>query len=271
VTFMDVGQGDAILVEFPKGTKMSIDGGGLYDDRFDIGKQVIAPVLWNKKIRRLDHVVLTHPDPDHVKGLNFILSHFSVDQFWESGFPSQSEPYLELEKTLWEKRIPRLSQNESGSSPPEIAGVRLSVLNPALPAGPGFPRGPANNQSLVLKLDFKNVTILLTGDIEREAEYRILRAGHSVRAKVMKVPHHGSFSSSSEAFLDQVKPVYAILSVGERRVGRLPHPEVLKRYEERGIRIFRTDRDGAVTVTTDGEGIDVQTYLRGAQTTIDGR
>ena len=100
LTFIDVGQGDSILIEFPKGKRMLIDGGGLYDDRFDTGKNVIAPFLWNKKIRKIDYLVLTHPDPDHLKGLNFIASHFSIGQFWESGYRANSEPYWQLEETL---------------------------------------------------------------------------------------------------------------------------------------------------------------------------
>jgi competence protein ComEC len=119
-----------------------------------------------------------------------------------------------------------------------------------------------NNSSLVMKLRFKNVSVLLTGDIGKEAERRILKKGSPLRADILKVPHHGSSSSSSPAFLERVRPTYAILSVGERNIGRLPHSEILKRYERLGAKIFRTDRHGAVTVVTDGENIDVKPFLR---------
>ncbi len=98
LSFIDVGHGDSILIEFPKGKRMLIDGGGLYEDRFDIGKNVIAPFLWKSKIRRIDTLVLTHPDPDHLKGLIFIASQFSIGQFWDNGFQTESEPYLQLKK-----------------------------------------------------------------------------------------------------------------------------------------------------------------------------
>jgi competence protein ComEC len=119
-----------------------------------------------------------------------------------------------------------------------------------------------NNSSLVMKLQFKNVSVLFTGDIGREAEERMLKKGYPLRAEILKVPHHGSSSSSSPLFLQRVKPSYAILSVGERNIGRLPHPEVIKRYQQLGSRIFRTDKHGAITVITDGEKIEVKPFLK---------
>jgi competence protein ComEC len=264
LTFIDVGHGDSILIEFPKGKKMLIDGGGLHEDRFDIGKNVIAPFLWEKKIHSIDYLVLTHPDPDHFKGLNFIVSNFKIGQFWDNGLRADSETYLQLEKTLSNKNIKRLSLNEK--TPPQmIKGVEISFLNP--PVLNGMQRENRNlsfmnNASLVMKLQFKNVSMLLTGDIGREAEERMLRKGYPLRADLLKVPHHGSSSSSTPLFLERVKPLYAILSVGERNIGRLPHPEVLKRYEQLGSGILRTDQHGAITVITSGENIEVKTFLK---------
>jgi len=260
LTFIDVGQGDSILVEFPKGKKMLIDGGGLYDDRFDIGKNVIAPFLWKKKIRRIDNLVLTHPDPDHLKGLIFIASQFSVGQFWDNGFQTESDFYLQLKKILAEKNIQ--AQSLSERTPAQIInGVETSFLNP--PAWEPAQRNVQslsnlNNSSLVMRLRFKNVSILLTGDIQKEAEGRMLRKDDLLRSNILKIPHHGSSSSSSSAFLERVKPTYAILSVGERNIGRLPHPEVLKRYSQLGIEVYRTDKNGAITVVTDGEKIVIK-------------
>jgi competence protein ComEC len=265
LTFIDVGHGDSILIEFPKGKRMLMDGGGLYEDRFDIGKNVIAPFLWKKKIQRIDTLVLTHPDPDHLKGLIFIASQFSIGQFWDNGFQTDSEPYLQLKKILEEKKIKIHSLNEE--TPSQIMnGVEISFLNP--PVWNATQRKvrslwDLNNASLVMKLRFKNVSVLLTGDIGKEAEERILRKGYLLKSDVLKIPHHGSSSSSSPLFLERVKPTYAILSVGERNIGRLPHPEVLKRYLQLGSRILRTDKDGAITVMTDGEKMEVKTFLKG--------
>jgi competence protein ComEC len=262
MTFIDVGQGDSILIEFPKGKRMLIDGGGLYGDRFDIGKNVIAPFLWNKKIPRIDYLVLTHPDPDHLKGLNFVASHFSIGQFWDNGLRGDSESYFQLVETLLSKKVERFSLNEK--TPLQIInGVQISFLNP-----PGklesrrVGRNTSffNNHSLVMKLQFKNMRVLLAADIEKEVEYRLMREGYSLRADILKIPHHGSISSSTPLFLERVKPTYAVLSVGERNIGRLPHPEVIKRYQQIGTRIFRTDQQGAITVVTDGEKIEVRPF-----------
>jgi competence protein ComEC len=263
LTFIDVGHGDSILIEFPKGEKMLMDGGGLHEDRFDIGKKVIAPLLWKKKIRRIDTLVLTHPDPDHLKGLIFIASQFSIGQFWDNGYQTESESYLQLKKILGERMIKTQSLDEE--TPLQmINGVEISFLNP--PAWKTTQRKvqnprDLNNSSLVMKLRFRDVSVLLTGDIGKEAEERMLRKGYPLRADILKIPHHGSSSSSSLLFLERVKPSYAILSVGERNIGRLPHPEVLKRYGQLGSRILRTDKHGAITVTTDGENIKVKPFV----------
>jgi len=266
ITFIDVGHGDSILVEFPKGKRILIDGGGLHDERFDIGKNVIAPLLWKKKIQRIDTLVLTHPDPDHLKGLNFIASQFKIGQFWDNGFSDDSEPYLQLEKTLQRKKIDRFPLNENINSQ-MINGVEISFLNPPVGSTGSLrhrnPSSSLNNQSLVMKLRFKNVILLLTGDVEREAEEWMVRKGYPLRAHLLKVPHHGSSSSSSLIFLEKVKPDYAVISVGERTIGRLPHPEVLERYKRLGSKIFRTDKHGAVTVVTDGEKIEIKPFLKG--------
>jgi len=265
LTFIDVGHGDSILIEFPKGEKMLMDGGGLHEDRFDIGKRVIAPLLWKKKIRRIDTLVLTHPDPDHLKGLIFIASQFSIGRFWDNGYQTESESYLQLKKILGEREIKTQSLDEE--TPPQmINGVEISVLNPS--AWKTTQRKVQNlrnlnNSSLVTRLRFQNVSVLLTGDIEKEAEERILRKGYTLKANILKIPHHGSSSSSSPPFLKRVKPAYAILSIGEQNIGRLPHPEVLKRYLQLGSKILRTDKHGAITVTTDGENIKVNTFLKG--------
>lgn len=264
VTFIDVGHGDSILIEFPEGKRMLIDGGGLYEDRFDTGKNVIAPFLWKKRIRRIDTLVLTHPDPDHLKGLNFIASQFSIGQFWGNGLRGDSESFLRLEKTLQRRKIQCLTINEDFSAQ-RINGVEITILNP-----PAFPPYQAshrdssmvNNQSLVMRMSFKEIVLLLTGDIEREAEERMVRKGYPLKAHLLKIPHHGSSSSSSPAFLERVRPLYAILSVGERNRARLPHPEVIRRYLQSGSILLRTDRHGGITVTTDGEGMEVKTFSK---------
>ena len=241
---------------------MLIDGGGLRDDRFDVGKGVVAPFLWKKKIRKIDVLVLTHPDPDHLEGLRFIASHFSIGEFWESGIQTKTEGYRALQETLRRGQVDKRLIH-AGTAPLEIGGARISFLNP--PARYPHPRESSsflNNHSLVLKIQFRNITILLTGDIEKEAEFRMIKEGYPLRAHLLKVPHHGSLSSSTVPFLREVAPHYAILSVGERNLGRLPHPEIIHRYEEFGTKLYRTDENGAITILTDGEAIEVEPFLK---------
>lgn len=261
VTFLDVGHGDSILIEFPKGKKMLMDGGGLPDERFDIGKKVIAPFLWKKRIRKIDILTLTHPDPDHLKGLNFIASQFSIGQFWSNGVRDGSGISLQLEKILEEKKVKDFILTED-TPPIHFQGVEIRIFNPpsSILSSKKLREGSTlNNQSLVLRLRFKEIVFLFTGDIEREAEARMVRMGYPLQAHVLKVPHHGSDSSSSPIFLEKVKPRYAILSVGGGRT-KLPHPEVLRRYLQIGSTLLRTDELGAITILTDGEKIKISPF-----------
>ncbi|MGQ9776394.1 MAG: DNA internalization-related competence protein ComEC/Rec2 [Thermodesulfobacteriota bacterium] len=263
VTFLDVGHGDSILIELPKGKKMLIDGGGIPDGRFDIGKNVIAPFLWKKRIKRVDILVLTHPDPDHLKGLNFVASNFSLGEFWTTVVTDNSEAYVQLKKTLREKGIPCLTLNEE--TPQKlIHGVEIGVLNPPSSISRYMDKKDSsvlNNSSLVLRFKFKEVVFLFTGDIEQEAEERMVKRGYPLKTHVLKIPHHGSASSSSKIFLEKVRPLYAILSGGIERKG-LPHPEVLQRYLQLGSILFRTDEHGAIEILTNGERIEIRSFCR---------
>jgi competence protein ComEC len=263
ITFIDVGQGDSILVEFPAGKRMLVDGGGFYDDRFDVGKNVVAPVLWRKKIVTLHYLVLTHPHPDHLNGLKFIASSFKVDEFWEYGQEYSSVPYLDLMDILEKRPIRRVTVHDA--SPPRwVNGVKVEVLNPPRPVmiHGRNPWARTNNRSLVLKITYENHRFLLTGDIEGEAEAQLVQSGKDLRSDVLKVPHHGSQTSSTRRFVEAVKPLHALFTVGFRNVFNLPSPKVLNRYESSGSLISRTDRDGAVMFETDGENLRVTAFFR---------
>lgn len=258
VTFIDVGQGDSILIEFPRGKRMLVDGGGFYDDSFDVGRNVVAPVLWKKKITTLHYLVLTHSHPDHLNGLQFIASSFRIGEFWENVEWCSSVPCFNLIETVRRRGIQNLTVHDE--IPPRwINGVKVEVFNPpraGIKSGKD-PWSQTNNRSIVLKITHKNHRFLLTGDIEEEAEVRLVQSGKDLRAEVVKAPHHGSQSSSTRGFLEAVKPSQALFTVGSRNIFNLPNPKVLHRYEELGCHISRTDRDGAVSCETDGENMRV--------------
>ncbi len=262
VTFIDVGQGDSILIEFPGGKRMLIDGGGFYDDRFDVGRNVVAPVLWKKRITTLHYLVLTHPHPDHLNGLKFIANSFKVNEFWENGQQYSSVPYLELMDIVARRQIRRTVVHDA--SPLRwINGVKVEVLNPPPPGmmHGGNPGSTTNNRSIVLKITHKNHRFLLTGDIEEEAEAQLVQSKKDLRSDVLKVPHHGSQTSSTRRFLEAVKPSQALFTVGFRNIFNLPSAKILNQYERAGCRISRTDRNGAVMFETDGQILRVITFL----------
>ena len=257
-TFLDVGQGDAILLELADGKTMLVDGGGTFDDRFDIGEQVVAPYLWYRWIRRVDVVVLTHPQFDHLYGLKAVLENFPAGEVWESGYPSHYSTYLWLQTYTREQKIPlrRLTRGEIIPLGPQVT---VTVLHPPKP----FlmtQKAPVNNNSLVLRLDHHGLKLLLTGDIEKEAESSLINAGVDLQADLVKVPHHGSRGSSSEPFLRQVKPRWAIIQVGDRNPFGHPHPETLARYDALAAQLFRTDRDGAVILGVRDGTVTMKTF-----------
>ncbi len=262
VTFLDVGHGNATLVEFPGGRRMLVDGGGSFDGRFDFGRHVVAPFLWKMRINRIDTVILTHPHPDHLNGLLFILDHFDVRELWTNGERSDDPIFKCFMNTAGAKKIITKTVNARSELCLEN-GVSLEILNP-----PGLISGrrpllsdpESNNSSLVLKLSFREHGILLGGDIAAEAEARLVQSGADLRSDVLLVPHHGLRRSCGTPFLRRVNPAYAVISARETPFLRAPHPEVLERLERAGATVYRTDHHGAVTVETEGRNLLVRPY-----------
>jgi competence protein ComEC len=264
VTFLDVSQGNSAVVELPGGSIMLIDGGGFSGSSFDVGRYVLAPYLWHRRISRLDTMVLSHPHPDHYQGLSFVAAHFPIKQFWHSNV-SRTDPNIRgLLTTLADKKVVFLSPADLASNQ-NINGVDVQILHPP-PDFIGSSRTPTdkeiNNLSLVVRLTYKDVSFLFPGDIEKETEYELARLPHLEPVDVLLVPHHGSRTSSSIPFLQRLKPQIAIFSVGFGNPFRLPSNQVLERFRTFGTRIYRTDLRGAITITTDGHKKEVETFIK---------
>lgn len=258
VTFLDVGQGDAALVETSDGRTMLIDGGSA-SDRYDIGKVVVAPLLWDRGIRRLDVVVATHPQLDHVGGLTFVLEKFQVGELWTNGVRRDAAFLRRLEEVIRARSVPvRAASNLDGEV--AVGSCRVRVLNPRAPSveGPGAAAGKSlNNQSVVLRLGCGAASFLFTGDVEREAENELIQADGNLDAIVLKVPHHGARGSVYEPFLEAVSPRLAVVSVGRVNSYGHPSPVMVETYGRLGIPFLRTDRHGAITVVGAPSGMQV--------------
>jgi competence protein ComEC len=264
-TFLDVGHGSSILIEFPKGQNMLIDGGGSFNPDFDLGERVVGPFLWAKKISWLDVVVLTHPHPDHLNGLPFILSKFTVKKIWLNGQRVDSEAFHRLEALIQEKRIPVVYPAPGWEH--LISGVRVEVLNSPVGISSkersgSFTWHSQNNDSLVLRLSYKDHHMLLPADIEAETEKSLLNRKGSLKSEILQVPHHGSLSSSTIPFIDAVQPTYAVISARPSMRLPLPRPEVIRRYLERGVTLFRTDQEGAVLCDLTPKGWKITSFKR---------
>jgi len=256
ITFLDVGQGDAIFIELPDGRRVLLDGGPGGERRLDVGERVVAPFLWNRAVARLDVVAMSHSDPDHAGGLSAVLRRFRVREFWDNGIwhGESAELYGLVERSAAIRRSLRRGERIWLGS-----GV-VTVMNPTRGFLQGSPRGPAsdeNNNSLVLRLDWGLVSVLLSGDLEQEGELALLAAGLPLRHLILKVAHHGSRYSTTEEFLRAAQPRLAVVSVGARNPFRHPAADTLARLERAGVRLYRTDRDGAVVLESDGATLSV--------------
>jgi competence protein ComEC len=261
VTIVDVGPGTANLVELPGGFTMLIDGGGFADNSiFDVGAQIIAPLLWRQKIRTVDTLVLSHSDSDHVNGLIFIAKHFHVKTVWLTGEARKTRGYLGLLEVVAARNIAR-PQFRALDRNLTVHGVRISVLYPP----PDFLDKVAwekwrtpNNNSLVVKIAYGDVSFLFPGDIMSEAEAELVRmAGAELASTVLIAPHHGSRTSSSPSFLEAVRPEVVVCSSGRLTAAGVPHPSVLAAYVGLNARVFLTARHGAIRMSTDGHGLTV--------------
>ena len=257
VTFIDVGQGDAAVVRFPRGRILLVDAGGAAGaSTFDVGDRVVGAVLRHAGVRRLDRAALTHGDGDHIGGLTSIVREFRPREVWEGIPVERSQPLTAL-------RAAATAQGASWTNLQtddriSIDGVDIVVRHPRI--ADWERHRVRNDDSIVLELLWRDVSIVLTGDIGRDAEQAIAPLFGAAGIRVLKVPHHGSRTSSSQPFLDVLAPRVAIVSAGRSNTFGHPAPDVLQRYRGIGAKVFRTDQDGAIELTTDGYSVSVDTF-----------
>ncbi|HEY5648513.1 MAG TPA: ComEC/Rec2 family competence protein, partial [Nitrospiria bacterium] len=259
VVFFDVGQGDGAWLRFPDGRTMIIDGGRSFKN-FDIGRMVIAPFLWNQGQYHVDTVVATHPQLDHVGGLEYLLKKFRVGEVWTNGRDKEAVFYRRFLSVIEEKEIPRLSVGAANFAGFSGTDYEVRVLNPVHSgAGGEVKKKGENDQSIVLRIQYGDEAILFTGDIEGSAERDLLEREVGLKSTVLKVPHHGSRSSIEPEFIKAVRPEVAVISAGRNNPYRHPSSDTLEAYRKVRSDILRTDRQGAVVYVSDGEKRSIRT------------
>lgn len=250
-TFLPVGHGDAVVLEVPGGETWLVDTGPPGYGR-DAAERVVVPYLLHRRIRRIDTLVLTHADADHAGSVATLLDRVDVGSIWVNG-----DPRAPLEG-IGDRSVVVVTS----STPPVRRGpLEVRVLSPsAVPEG----YETENDASIVLRVAIGDRVLLLTGDIEADAEERLLRSGAPLRADVLKAPHHGSRTSSSEAFVGAVGAAHVVFSAGHRDRFGHPHADVVDRYRETGATLWGTGRNGAITILTDGDELAIEAFVEDA-------
>jgi competence protein ComEC len=274
IDFLDVGQGDAALITFPDSTTILVDGGGkpgpfkkrggdnelerLERENRSIGESVVSEYLWWRGLKRIDYLIATHGDADHIDGLNDIARNFYVRAALVAGIPSRDSQFEQLSQSLGSNNVPI---RVIGAGDKLMLGkVSINVLWPTPSVRSRLSSG--NNDSLVLRVEFGGRSILLTGDIESETENVLVKHYQdSLRADITKVAHHGSRTSSTEGFVAAARSTVAVISVGESSVFGHPHSEVVERWKASGAQVLTTGKRGMVTLITDGHEMQVTTFV----------
>jgi competence protein ComEC len=250
VDILDVGHGDSILVRTPSGNAFLVDGGTQA-----AGRSRVIPFLRHEGLRTLDAVVVTHPDEDHLGGVLPVIQQVRVKRLLTNGAVDDTMTFRALQDAVRRRGIPHETV-QAGMSLDGPSGVHIEVLHPPCGFVPGTV-GSSNDNSVVLKLTNGLVSILLTGDLEEEGLPWLLASGESLRATVLKVPHHGSrLGDAGAQFFEVVHPRVAIVSVG--RLHQLPAQETIEALRRVGARLYSTREHGAVSLRTNGRRLEVR-------------
>ena len=259
VHFIDVGQGDAALVLTPHGHAMLFDTGGTRDDTFDIGARIDVPYLRHHGIHTVDYIFLSHAHEDHAAGAGAILTRMPVKHVYTADEGTAAYAHS-MRLGDGNPLLRKLGRAEMGLSI-VLDGVTVDVLY-----APGYgevDHATGNEVSNVYRVRYGNASFLFTGDLVKEHEEKMIAQGMDLHVTVLKVPHHGSDTSSSEEFVRATHPLYAVYCVGADNTFGHPRPSVLERYERMGASSLRTDRDGAIIFRTDGEHLSINTFVEG--------
>lgn len=254
INFVDVGQGDCTFIVTPRNKTILIDGGGSSSDEFDVGKSTLLPYILDKGYTKIDYIFISHFDQDHVGGILSILQKIKVKKVIISKQEENSENYQKFLEIIKEKGV-SVAIVKMGDRVKIENGIYFDILWPTFEQ---IQENKLNNNSLVMKMYYHNFSVLFTGDIEEEAEKKILETYKSEKNKlvsnVLKVAHHGSKTSTIKEFLDTVNPQIALIGVGKNNMFHHPSEEIIDKLKEYGAIIYRTDERGEITIRVNGKG-----------------
>jgi beta-lactamase superfamily II metal-dependent hydrolase len=244
VHFIDVGQGDAILIQTPAGQNMLVDGGE------NACGDAMVNYLISQGVKDLNIVVGTHPHADHIGGLDTVINHFPVKYIYLPKVTHTTKSFRDLLDAVSKKGL-KISTAQAGVVLP-LDGINCRFLAPVKDYYEEL-----NNYSGVIRLEYGSHSFLLTGDAETESESQMLSLGVNLKSTVLKVGHHGSYSSTSSNFIKAAAPQYAVIMLGKDNQYGHPHTQTLSRLNNAGIKIYRTDQNGTIVFTTDGKDMQV--------------
>ena len=246
VHYLDVGQGDSILIQFPENRVALIDGGTR-----ESGQKVVNYIK-NLGIEKIDYLIATHPHEDHIGGLPEVVRNFEIGKVYMPNKTANTKIFETLLTEIDNKGL-KITIAKGFDTIIDEGNLKFSILAPLKDEYP-----ETNDYSIVTKLEYLDNSFLFTGDIEKEAEMDLIEAGYDLKSDVLKVAHHGSNSSSSEEFLKAVDPDYSVISLGKDNSYGHPHKETLDRLNSMGIEILRTDELGDIVVKSDGVSLTVK-------------
>lgn len=251
IFFIDVGQGDSSLIITPKNKVILIDGGGSLDESYDVGKSVLVPYLLDRGISLIDYMMVSHFDNDHVGGLMYVLENLKVKNILISKQSKDSKEYKEFIQIAQKRKIKVITVKQG-----DVIKIENDISFYILYPTSKLEFNDLNNNSIVAKLVYGNFSMLFTGDIEQEAEGKILKKYNTdiLQSTVLKIAHHGSKTSTTEGFIDLVNPKIALIGVGKDNNFGHPNKEVLDRIENLGSKIYRTDMHGEISLKVNREG-----------------
>jgi competence protein ComEC len=275
VDFLDVGQGDSALITFPNGETLLLDGGGQLNfaalkrvdneeseffepDAPTVGESVVSAFLWEKGYSKIDYILATHADADHIQGLTDVAKNFRVRAAFFGRTPENDADFAALNKVLQKRNVEAVKLQRGDVL--EFGKAKIEILYPE--ADESDEAISDNNHSIVMRLIFGNKKILFTGDIERETERALVEKPSFLQASLVKVAHHGSRTSSTQDFVSATQAEYAVISVGMRSRFGHPHKEVVERWKNADAKVLTTGEQGIITVSTDGKNFEIQTFVR---------